>query len=464
MNMNLNSNTNTAQALLEKQRHYYGTGATRSLEFRQAQLAKLRQAVTEREDAIMQALRLDLNRSEQESYMLEIGLVLKEISFVQKRLKRWMKPAKVKTALTHMGSKGYIVPEPLGTALIIAPWNYPFQLAMAPLVGAIAAGNTAVLKPSELSPAVSEVMSSLVQDTFDPSYIAVMEGGVEVSKELLDLPFDKIFFTGSVNVGKQVMAAAAKHLTPVTLELGGKSPAIVHHDANLKLAARRLAFGKFINAGQTCIAPDYALVHHSVLEEFLRQLRKSVTKFYGQNPLEHKDYGKIISERHFRRLAGFLREGEVVMGGGADEMALRIEPTVLARVDWNMPVMQEEIFGPILPVLVYDELQEAIDQINARPKPLALYLFSENAAIQKRVTEAVPFGGGCINDTLMHLATPYLPFGGVGESGIGAYHGEYSFKTFSHMKSVLKQTTRFDFAFRYPSAKGGLSIIRRLMK
>lgn len=450
--------------LLEKQQIFYRTGATRSLEFRLAQLAKLRQAIVEREEAIMHALRVDLNRSEQEAFMLEIGMVLKEISFVQKHLKRWMKPAKVKTALTHTGSKGYIVPEPLGTALIIAPWNYPFQLAMAPLVGAVAAGNTAVLKPSELSPAVSEAISSLVQDTFDPSYIAVMEGGVEASKELLDLPFDKIFFTGSVNVGKQVMAAAAKHLTPVTLELGGKSPAIVHHDANLKLAAKRLAFGKFINAGQTCIAPDYVLVHRSVQEEFIQQVRKAVTKFYGAEPLEHPDYGRIISERHFGRLAGFLQEGEVVIGGRADELSLRIEPTVLVGVDWSMPVMQEEIFGPILPTLVYDELQEAIDQINARPKPLALYLFSENAAIQKRVTEAVPFGGGCMNDTLMHLATPYLPFGGVGESGSGAYHGEYSFNTFSHMKSVLKQTTKFDFSFRYPSAKGGLSIIRRLMK
>ncbi|SFF20698.1 aldehyde dehydrogenase (NAD+) [Paenibacillus catalpae] len=450
--------------LLEKQQVYYRTGATRSLEFRLAQLAKLRQAIVEREDAIMQALREDLNRSEQESFMLEIGLVLKEISFVQKRLKRWMKPAKVKTALTHTFSKGYIVPEPLGTALIIAPWNYPFQLAAAPLVGAIAAGNTAVLKPSELSPAVSEVLSSLIQDTFDPSYVAVMEGGVEVSRELLDLPFDKIFFTGSVNVGKQVMAAAAKHLTPVTLELGGKSPAIVHHDANLKLAAKRLAFGKFINAGQTCIAPDYVLVHHSVQDEFIEQLRKAVAKFYGAEPLAHPDYGRIISERHFSRLAGFLKDGEIVMGGRADELSNQMEPTVLTKVDWSMPVMQEEIFGPILPVLVYDELQEAIDRINERPKPLALYLFSENPAIQKRVIEAVPFGGGCINDTLMHLATPYLPFGGVGESGTGAYHGEYSFKTFSHMKSVLKQTTKFDFAFRYPSAKGGLAIIRRLMK
>ncbi|MCM3627891.1 aldehyde dehydrogenase [Paenibacillus glycanilyticus] len=450
--------------LLEKQQVYYRTGATRSLEFRLAQLAKLRQAIVEREDAIMLALREDLNRSEQEAFMLEIGLVLKEISFVRKRLKRWMKPAKVKTALTHAGSKGYIVPEPLGTALIIAPWNYPFQLAAAPLVGAIAAGNTAVLKPSELSPAVSSILSSLIQDTFDPSYIAVMEGGVEVSRELLNLPFDKIFFTGSVNVGKQVMAAAAKHLTPVTLELGGKSPAIVHHDANLKLAARRLAFGKFINAGQTCIAPDYVLVHRSAEGEFVEQMRKAVAKFYGAEPLTHPDYGRIISERHFSRLAGFLRDGEAVIGGRADELALRIEPTVLTVVDWSMPIMQEEIFGPILPVLVYDELQEAIDLINARPKPLALYLFSENPAIQKRVTEAVPFGGGCINDTLMHLATPYLPFGGVGESGTGAYHGEYSFKTFSHMKSVLKQTTKFDFAFRYPSAKGGLSIIRRLMK
>ncbi|MGO4110564.1 aldehyde dehydrogenase [Paenibacillus sp. YAF4_2] len=450
--------------VFEKQQAYYRTGATRSLEFRLGQLAKLHKVIVEREAAIMQALREDLNRSEKESFLLEIGLVLKEISFMQKHLKRWMKPVKVKTAFTHFGSKGYIVPEPLGTALIIAPWNYPFQLAIAPLVGAIAAGNTSVLKPSELSPAVSEVMSSLIQDTFDPAYITVMEGGVEVSKELLDLPFDKIFFTGSVNVGKQVMAAAAKHLTPVTLELGGKSPAIVHHDANLKLAAKRVAFGKFINAGQTCIAPDYVLVHRSVKEQFIELLHKSVAKFYGKDPLEHPDYGRIISGRHFQRLCGFLQQGEITMGGRTDEMSQRIEPTVLTEVNWNMPVMQEEIFGPILPVLVYDELQETIDLINARPKPLALYLFSDNQAIQKRVTEAVPFGGGCINDTLMHLATPYLPFGGVGESGTGAYHGEESFRTFSHMKSVLKQTTKFDFAFRYPSAKGGLAIIRRLMK
>lgn len=450
--------------LLALQQHYFQSGVTRSVEFRMAQLKKLRHAIVEREASILEALRADLNKSEMEAYAFEIGLVYKEITFMLKHLKRWSKPRKVKTALTHIGSRSYIVPEPLGAVLIIAPWNYPFQLAMSPLVGAIAAGNTVVLKPSELAPAVSAILASILRDTFDRSYLAVVEGGADASRELLELPFDKIFFTGSVRVGKIVMEAAAKHLTPVTLELGGKSPCIVHDDASLPLAAKRIAFGKFINAGQTCIAPDYLLVQRKVKNELVAAIREAVVSMYGDDPLQNPDYCKIVSPAHYERLREFLTDGTAVAGGRSDEQTLRIEPTVLEHVTWEMPVMKEEIFGPILPVVTYDEIQEAIAIVNARPKPLALYVFTQNPSLQKLVTERIPFGGGCINDTLMHLGTPYLPFGGVGESGMGSYHGENSFHTFSHMKSVLKQTTKFDFAFRYPSSKYGLAIIRKLLK
>lgn len=449
--------------IVHKQKAYYKSGATRRLEARLEQLNLLKEAIRRRESEILEALRIDLNKSEQEAYMTEIGILLEEISFVSKRLKGWMKPRKVKTAKTHLGSKGFIVPEPFGSVLIIAPWNYPFQLAVAPLIGAIAAGNTAVIKPSELTPHVSAVLTSLIGEIFDPAFVTVVEGAVETSEQLLAEPFDKIFFTGSVAVGKLVMKAAAERLIPVTLELGGKSPCIIHQDANMKLAAKRVAFGKLTNSGQTCIAPDYLLIHESVKDAFVAEYQKVIKQFYGKEPMASEHYGRIVSPRHFERLQSYLTNGSVVLGGQSDSESLKIAPTLLEDVTWESPVMQEEIFGPILPMMTYKHLDEVVNMVNARPKPLALYLFTVNQSVQDRIIEQIPFGGGAINDTLMHIATPYLPFGGVGESGMGNYHGEYSFNAFSHMKSVLKQTNAFDIKFRYPS-KTGAVLIRRFMK
>ncbi|CAM3046464.1 aldehyde dehydrogenase [Paenibacillus sediminis] len=450
--------------LVQEQKLYFHSGATRTIGFRLEQLAKLRDAIISREAEIMNSLRKDLNKSEMEAYSTEVGFVLSEIKHVMRHLRKWSKPQRAKTAIIHFGAKGKIIPEPYGVALIISPWNYPFQLAIAPLIGAIAAGNTAILKPSELTKAVSSLLSSLLSDIYPSNYVAVVEGGVEESQELLNQPVDKIFFTGSVNVGKIVMEAASKRLVPVTLELGGKSPCIVHKDASLELAAKRIVFGKYTNAGQTCIAPDYLLVHRSVKDELLALMKKVIHEFYGSEPVKSPNYAKIVSPKHYSRLISFLQEGHIVIGGQVDPSRSTIEPTVIDDITWNSAVMQEEIFGPILPVIEYEDISEVIQAVNARPKPLALYLFSNESAVQELIMESISFGGGCINDTLMHIASPYLPFGGVGESGMGSYHGESSFNTFSHMKSVLKQTNAFDFSFRYPSAKNGLSIIRKVLK
>lgn len=449
---------------VDLQRTYFQSGKTKSFEERLIMLRTFRNAVKANEQEIMAALKEDLSKSELEAYSTEIGILLEEINFTMKHLRKWMKPERVKTALTHFGSRGRIVPEPYGSTLIIAPWNYPFQLALSPLVGAIAAGNTAIIKPSEFAPAVSRLLSKMISQTFPEGLVTVIEGDVETNKLLLAEKFDYIFFTGSVPVGKIVMEAASKHLTPVTLELGGKSPCIVNEDANLKLAARRIVFGKFTNAGQTCIAPDYLYVHHSVKDELIRLMKEEIRSMFGERPIHNEEYSKIISQRHFERLAGFLGEGLPLTGGKADPKILKIEPTLLGQTGWNSQVMKEEIFGPIFPVLEYQTLEEAITQINSRPKPLALYLFTESKKAEAQVIEQIPFGGGCINDALMHIATPYLPFGGVGESGMGSYHGAYSFKTFSHYKSVLKQTTAFDFSFRYPNNKNALKIVRKLLK
>ncbi|UNK17691.1 aldehyde dehydrogenase [Paenibacillus sp. N3/727] len=451
------------EELVLDQRRYFKSGASRDVSFRIEQLNKLRSALISKEEEVLSALRKDLNKSEQEAFTTEIGIVYKELSYVIKNIRKWAKPRRVKTALTHVGSRGKIHPEPYGTVLIISPWNYPWQLAIAPLIGALAAGNTAIIKPSELTPTVSGVISSLIKETFPEQYVAVVEGGPDTSTRLLEQPMDYIFFTGSIPVGKIVMQAAAKNLIPVTLELGGKSPCIVHEDAPLELTAKRIIFGKFTNAGQTCIAPDYLLVHHSVKEQLLGHMREAITDFYGDSPLSNSDYGQIVSEKHFQRLSDFLNNGSIRHGGKSDAGKLLIEPTLLDDITWNMPVMQEEIFGPIFPILTYDHLDEVIAAVNARPKPLALYLFSKDSGVQNKILSNISFGGGCVNDTLMHLATPHLPFGGVGESGMGAYHGEHSFQTFSHMKSVLRQTNMFDFSFRYPG-KNGLNLLRKLMK
>jgi aldehyde dehydrogenase (NAD+) len=448
------------KALVEKQRAYFLTGKTKELEFRIRALEKLRHVVQSHEVELTGALKADLNKSEFDAYATEIGFILHEIRFVLKHLKSWMKPQKVKTPMTHIGSISMIYPEPYGVTLIIAPWNYPFQLAVAPLIGAIAAGNCAILKPSELTPTTSALLARLINDHFQEEYVAVVEGDVATSQALLAERFDYIFFTGSVPVGKVIMEAAAKNLTPVTLELGGKSPCIVDEKANLKIAAKRIAWGKYLNAGQTCIAPDYLYVQKSIKEPFLLLLKEAIADMFG----EIETYTRIVSERHFLRLQQFLQDGLIYVGGGSDQKALKIEPTVLTNVTWDDRIMADEIFGPILPVLEFEDIDEVIREIQEKPNPLALYVFSESNDVQNKVINHISFGGGCINDTIYHITSPYLPFGGVGSSGIGAYHGKGSFDTFSHEKSVLKQTTKFDIPFRYPNVKDGLKKIKMFLK
>ncbi|WP_442593852.1 aldehyde dehydrogenase [Neobacillus sp. D3-1R] len=455
---------NNYNELIQKQRSFFLEGNTKNVSFRLEALHLLRKLIKDNEQILMNALKQDLNKSEFDSYLTEIGIVLEEIRFTIKNLSKWVKPRRVKTTLTGIGSKSYIYPEPYGVALIIAPWNYPFQLAIAPLIGAIAAGNCAILKPSELTPNTSAFLAEMIKKNFPEEYIAVVEGGAETSTALLKEKTDYIFFTGSVQVGKIIMEAASKNLTPVTLELGGKSPCIVHEDANLKLAAKRIAWGKFMNAGQTCVAPDYMYIHKRVKKEFLQLMRESIYELYGQNVIETGNFTKIVSEKHFNRLITFLNNGEIVMGGKYNSSKLLIEPTVLQNVSWTDKVMEDEIFGPILPVIEYDDLSQMIKVINDRSKPLALYIFSENSSVQEKIIDNVSFGGGCINDTVFHLSSPHLPFGGVGESGIGAYHGKGSFDVFSHEKSILKQTTAFDLPFRYPNTKNALKKIKWFVK
>ncbi|MBK5431126.1 aldehyde dehydrogenase [Bacillus sp. TH25] len=451
-------------SIVNKQKEYFYKGHTRSVETRKNNLKKLYEGIQRFEDEIFQALKLDLNKSVHESFTTEIGYVLKEISFQMKHISSWSKPKRVRTALTHFGSKGKVVPEPYGVTLIIAPWNYPFQLAIAPLVGALVAGNTVVLKPSELTPNVSKVLTRMLGELFPEELVSVVEGGAEESTALLKEPFDYIFFTGSVGVGKVVMEAAAKKLTPLTLELGGKSPCIVHKDAKLDVTARRIVWGKFLNAGQTCVAPDYMYVHSSVKEQLIEALRHEIAEQYGKDALQNDNYVRIVSERHFERLCTFLQDGKPVIGGNYTKETLHIEPTVLTNVTWQSAVMEDEIFGPILPIIEYDKIEEVIETIQHHPKPLALYVFSEDRKVQEKVTSNISYGGGCINDVVYHLATPYLPFGGVGSSGLGSYHGEQSFRTFSHYKSILSQSTAFDMKIRYSSTKSALKFIRKLLK
>jgi len=436
--------------LVKKQREYFQSGITRPLSFRLARLKDLRQAVLRFEQEILDALKNDLNKTPFEAHATEIGMVLGELKCTIKHLPAWVKPRKVKTPLSNFLARSYITPEPYGIALILAPWNYPFNLTLAPLIGALAAGNCCIVKPSVYAPHTSAVIAQIIRACFEEEFVAVVEGGRQVNQDLLEEKFDYIFFTGSVAVGKTVMLAAAAKLTPVTLELGGKSPCIVDREANIDLAARRITWGKFLNAGQTCVAPDYLLVHKQVKDELINRMKSYIHDFYGRYPCSNPDYPKIINRKHFQRLLGLLKQGDIVTGGQYNEEKLVIEPTIMDHVSWEDPVMQEEIFGPILPVLEYADLTEMIAAINLRPQPLALYFFSTNRKKQQRILANVSFGGGCINDTIMHLANPYLPFGGVGNSGMGAYHGKASFDTFSHRKSILKKSNLFDIKLRYP--------------
>ncbi|ODP26432.1 Aldehyde dehydrogenase (NAD(+)) [Paenibacillus nuruki] len=431
----------TAHELVQQQRQFFNTGNTKDVTFRIQALNRLKKAIEKFHQPILDALKSDLNKSEPEAFGSEIRIVLGEIDFTLEHLEQWAAPREVPTASTLPDSTSFIHPEPYGVALIIAPWNYPFQLAFGPLIGAMAAGNSAVIKPSELTPAVSKVTAELIADTFPSEYIAVMEGEVETSTALLKEKFDYIFFTGSTGVGKVVMRAAAEHLTPVTLELGGKSPSIVHKDANLQVAAQRLARGKFLNAGQTCVAPDYLLVHEDVREEFISLLQAEINDKYTENATQNPNFPHIVNQRNFDRLAKFLEDGEFLIGGRSIREQLVIEPTLLGNVDWTSPVMQEEIFGPILPVIEYNDLNPILDEIVQRPKPLALYLFTNDEEVQDQVFNTVSFGGGCVNETLSHMTSHYLPFGGVGDSGMGSYHGQQSFELFSHHKSILKRNS-----------------------
>ncbi|MBD1371028.1 aldehyde dehydrogenase [Hazenella sp. IB182357] len=450
--------------IVSEQKKFFDQKGTRDIEYRIRNLEKLRDAIKRYEPDIVNAIKKDLNKSEFDTYLTEIGFVLSEIKHTIKHLRRWAKPERVGTSKLLLGSKSTIYKEPYGVTLIISPWNYPFQLLISPLVGAIAAGNCIIMKPSEFTPHVSQCIGQMIEGIFDPHYITVIEGDAEVSQAIMKEPIDHIFFTGSVPVGRIIMAEAAKTLTPLVLELGGKSPAIVECDANLKLTAKRLVWGKFVNAGQTCVAPDYLLVHERVKDELLVLMKEAIIEFYGDKPLENENYTHIVNERHFDRLAKLLEgENEFYWGGDKNREALSIEPTIIDGVDWKHITMEDEIFGPILPVLTFNDLDKAVAEVKQLPKPLALYIFSEDRRKQQFILESVPYGGGCINDTLIHLATPHLPFGGIGPSGMGAYHGKFSFDAFTHQKGIVKQTTRFDVPVRYPSFKDGLKWLKKLL-
>ncbi len=437
--------------LLQKQRDFFYSGATLPVSARVKYLKKLQAAIRHQQDELCQALYRDLGKSPNEAYMCEIGMCLEEIAYFLKHLPKLAQDKTVKTAMSNFPAKSIIRPEPRGNVLIISPWNYPLLLSVEPLIDAVAAGNTVVLKPSAYSPHTSQAVRQLLQAVFPEEYVAVVTGGRQENQHLLSQPFDYIFFTGSMAVGKEVLRRAAENLTPVTLELGGKSPCLVDESARLDLAARRIVFGKFLNCGQTCVAPDYIWCHESLREPLLNALKREITAQFGSHPLQNPHYGKIINEKHFRRLTHLLHPDKIVFGGETNPQTLQIAPTLLSPVTWEDPVMQEEIFGPILPVLTYRNLDEVIDELHRRPHPLALYLFSEDRAHIQRITRHCSYGGGCINDTIMHLTTPYLPFGGVGASGMGHYHGKFGFETFSHHKSLLDRKTWLDMPARYQS-------------
>lgn len=448
--------------IISEQKRFFDSGKTRDYAFRINCLKKLKTAVLANERLIFTALQADLNKPETESYMCEIGIVYDEISFHIKHLKKWMKNKRVKTPIAQFKSRSFISPEPYGVALIMSPWNYPVQLCLSPLIGAISAGNCAIIKPSSYSPNVSEVIEKIISQAFSREYVAVVTGGREENELLLNEKFDFIFFTGSVAVGKYVMKKASENLVPLCLELGGKSPVIVEKSANLEISARRICFGKMLNAGQTCVAPDYVLCQKSVKDKFVEYYKKAVLEFFKG---EFSDFPKIINQKHFLRLKNLLVGEKIIFGGELNENTRFISPTLVEIENLNSPLMQEEIFGPILPIITFENLDECIELINFKPKPLALYLFTTDKQTEKRVLNGCSFGGGCINDTIIHLATPYMGFGGVGQSGMGAYHGEQSFKTFSHFRSIVKKSFLFDLKMRYrPYTRKKEKIIKKFLK
>ena len=451
---------------LEKMKAYFKTGAATSYQFRRQQLIRLKAAVQQYEKKIHDALYRDLKKSPEEAYATETGLVLSEINYVLKHLRKWTKPKNVATDLVNLPSESKIYRDPLGLVLIIAPFNYPMQLLLKPLVGAIAGGNCAVLKPSELTPATTAVVKKIISETFSEDYILVVEGdGAEVVPAMLNaFRFDHIFYTGNTTVGRIIYRQAAEQLIPVTLELGGKSPCILEEGADLKIAARRTAIGKFTNTGQTCIAPDYVLLKPEMKKPFIEYFVAAIEEFYSADPSSSHEYGKIINERQFDRLSGYLQNAKVVYGGKHDRSKLYISPTIIDDVDEQSDLMKQEIFGPLLPVLTYTDTSEAMRMVERNPNPLAFYLFTSNKEVEEAWIEKIPFGSGCINNTVWHFTNPHLPFGGVGYSGLGAYHGKYSFHTFTRPKSVMKTPTWFDPAIKYPPLKGKLKLFKWVIR
>lgn len=446
-------NSNEIKELIITQRKFFRTGATLPTGARLKALLKLKACILKYESEIHTALKKDLGKSELESYMCETGMTLSELSYMIKHIFSFTKEKSVRTPLAQFHARSYKKPSPYGVVLIMSPWNYPFMLTMEPLVDAIAAGNTAIVKPSAYSPYTSEIIQKIIEECFNKEYVSVVTGGRSENTCLLNEHFDYIFFTGSRTVGKEVMKKASAHLTPVTLELGGKSPCIVDKTANIKLAAKRIVFGKFLNCGQTCVAPDYIYCDRSIKDKLISAINHQIKKQFGKDPLNNHNYGKIINEKHFDRILNLIDDSKVVYGGKHDRSALRIEPTVMDRVTFSDPVMQEEIFGPVMPVMIYDSLDEVLTNVNALPHPLALYLFTSSKETVKRVTSQCGFGGGCVNDTIIHLATSEMGFGGFGESGMGAYHGKTGFDTFSHYKSIVDKKTWLDLPMRYQPYK-----------
>ena len=451
-------------SIVQRQRAFFQSGGTLPVSTRLEALSKLEKTVRKYETALSEALRQDLGKCGVEGYMSEIGLSLSEIAFVRKHLRRWAADRTVPTPLTNFPARSFVRPQPYGVALVLSPWNYPCLLSLEPLTDALAAGDTVILKPSAYSPATSAALKALLEEALPPELCAVVTGGREENQSLLEQPVDFIFFTGSQAVGREVLRHAAERLIPVTLELGGKSPCIVDHTAKLPLAARRIVFGKFLNCGQTCVAPDYILCERSVKDQLIRHLAAEIKRQIGDAPFQNPEYGRIINEKHFQRLLRLMDPGKVVCGGEASPDTLQIAPTLLDNVTFDDKVMQEEIFGPILPVLSIDRAEDAVALVNSRPHPLALYVFTEDRRTARRLTTACTFGGGCVNDTIIHIATSHMGFGGVGESGMGAYHGKVGFDTFSHQKSITDRKTFLDVGMRYrPYTRWGETLIRRLL-
>jgi acyl-CoA reductase-like NAD-dependent aldehyde dehydrogenase len=445
-------------------RRYYNSGETRSVSFRIEQLRKLKSMIRSHEDEIIHSLYNDLKKPPFESYASEIGIMYVEIEDAIRHVKSWSRPRRVATPIIHFLSSSRIYQEPYGVVLIMGPWNYPFHLLIVPLVGAIAAGNCVVIKPSELAGDMSRTLSKLISKYFQPDYICALEGGVETSQQLLAEKFDYIFYTGSTAVGRFVMEAASRNLTPVTLELGGKSPCIVDKDVSMDYAVKRIVWGKFFNAGQTCIAPDYCLVHSAIKEVFVEKMKKTIRDFYGEDPMQSVDYARIINDRHFQRLTHLLSDGNIIAGGKTDSTNLYIAPTLIDGVSLQDNIMKEEIFGPLFPIMTFDQLDQAIDLVNSLPRPLALYYFSNNAQNQQKILTKTSSGGGCINDTISHIGSQTLPFGGIGDSGMGAYHGRMSFDTFSHSKGILTRSNLVDMPIRYPPYGNKVTLLKWLFR